>query len=190
MKLECLFQKLDKMLKVKPVILAIDGGSASGKTTLSKIIQQQYDCTVFHMDDFFLRPEQRTEERYNQPGGNVDRERFLEEVLVPLKEKKIVYYRRFDCKSCKLLDPVEINPKSLVVVEGAYSMHPELAVFYDFSVFLEISPELQKERIRERNSPCDAKRFWEKWIPLEEVYFSKFEIKEKCDVVISDLDWF
>ena len=40
------------------------------------------------MDDFFLRPEQRTEERLKEVGGNVDRERFLEEVARPLTNKK------------------------------------------------------------------------------------------------------
>ena len=34
------------------------------------------------MDDFFLRPEQRRPERFAEPGGNVDRERFAAEVLV------------------------------------------------------------------------------------------------------------
>ena len=68
------------------VLVAIEGGSASGKTTLGELLQNVYGCPVFHMDDFFLRPEQRTEARFAQPGGNVDRERFLEEVLIPLRE--------------------------------------------------------------------------------------------------------
>ena len=49
------------------------------------------------MDDFFLRPEQRTPERFSEPGGNVDRERFLSEVLLPLRQGEAVDYRRFDC---------------------------------------------------------------------------------------------
>ena len=32
------------------------------------------------MDDFYLQEYQRTQERYNEPGGNVDRERFKKEV--------------------------------------------------------------------------------------------------------------
>ena len=71
-----LLSQLDKLLADGPIILAIDGGSASGKTTLSDSLANIYDCTVFHMDDFFLCPEQRTQERYAEPGGNVDRERF------------------------------------------------------------------------------------------------------------------
>ena len=56
-----LFTELDRRLAGEaPVRLAIEGGSASGKTTLGKILAERYDCTVLHMDDFFLRPEQRT----------------------------------------------------------------------------------------------------------------------------------
>ncbi|MBQ8758231.1 MAG: hypothetical protein IJZ20_00890, partial [Clostridia bacterium] len=76
-----LFAKLDGMLLTGNVRLAVEGGSASGKSTLGALLESVYDCTVFHMDDFFLRPEQRTPERFAEIGGNVDRERFLSEVL-------------------------------------------------------------------------------------------------------------
>ena len=59
----------------KPVILAIDGRCASGKTTLAAKIQEKTRCGVIHMDDFFLRPEQRTKERLSQAGGNIYWER-------------------------------------------------------------------------------------------------------------------
>lgn len=180
-----LFVKLDRLLEKGPAVVALEGGSASGKTTLGEVLEKLYDCTVFHMDDFFLRPEQRTPQRYGEPGGNVDRERFLEEVLLPLKKKEPVAYRRFDCSSWKLGPLVEVTPKRLTVVEGAYSMHPELAPYYDFSVFLSISPELQRDRIEKRNSPKIAQRFYGEWIPLEQVYFSKTKAQERCGLSIS-----
>ncbi|MBE6932551.1 MAG: phosphoribulokinase [Ruminococcaceae bacterium] len=166
------------------VVFAIEGGSASGKTTLSRLLEQLYDCTVFHMDDFFLRPEQRTPERYKEPGGNIDRERFLEEVLLPMAQNQEVIYRRFDCSTFSLLPPEIIVPQKLTVIEGAYCMHPELAGYYDLSLFLETSPELQKKRIHKRNSPEMAERFFTQWIPLEHRYFDAFQIKERCDYKI------
>ena len=47
----------------KPYIIAIDGPCASGKTTVAAKIAEEWDASVIAMDDFFLRPEQRTEER-------------------------------------------------------------------------------------------------------------------------------
>ena len=85
-RIKILFEEIEKRLEKGPLTLVIDGPSASGKTTLSGMFREKYDCTVFHMDDFFLRPEQRTPERYAEIGGNIDRERFLEDVLIPLKK--------------------------------------------------------------------------------------------------------
>ena len=132
------------------------------------------------MDDFFLRSEQRTPARFAEPGGNVDRERFLAEVLTPLRRGEKIFYRRFDCASMQLQSAVETAPGKLVVTEGAYSTHPELAPYYDLSVFLDISPELQRERISRRNTPEKAKRFFAEWIPMEQAYFSAFDIPARC----------
>ena len=69
----------------RPLRVAIDGGSASGKTTLANRLGQELGCPVVHMDDFFLPPMLRSDDRLNQPGGNVHYERFAAEVLPGLK---------------------------------------------------------------------------------------------------------
>ena len=165
-------------------VIAIDGGSAGGKTTMSKRLEEKYDCTVFHMDDFFLRPEQRTAERLAETGGNIDRERFLEEVLEPLRKNEPVYYRRFNCSTQEIEAPVKVIPKELVVIEGVYSMHPAFEKYYNLSVYLDISPEKQRERIRKRNTMQMAERYFDTWIPLENTYFSESKIKERCDIIV------
>lgn len=179
-----LLAELDKGLAKGKVTLAIEGGSASGKTTLSELLERVYDCTVFHMDDFFLQKHQRTPERFAQIGGNIDWERFLAEVLRPLREEETVKFRRFDCSDMCLTEEKELCPKNLVVVEGAYSMHPELEAHYDLSVFLDITPQLQRERILRRNSPKMAQRFFDAWIPLEQAYFTQTRILQRCGTVI------
>lgn len=179
-----LFAQIDRMLCKDRVVIAIEGGSASGKTTLSEMLEECYDCTVFHMDDFFLRPEQRTEERYAEAGGNIDRERFLEEVLIPLRNNQPVHYRKFDCASLTLSPAVAVMPKKITIIEGVYSMHPAFAGYYDWSVFLDIAPEMQRARIAKRNSPQMADRFYGEWIPLETAYFSTMQVKERCNLSI------
>ncbi len=164
------------------VTVAIEGCSASGKSTLAGLLAELYDCTVFHMDDFFLRPEQRTPARRAEIGGNVDRERFLEEILRPLREGKPIDYRRFDCSSRTVEPPVTVTPKPLTVIEGAYSMHPDLAPYYDLSLFLEVSPSCQRKRILKRNPSPWAERFFEEWIPMELAYFEGMDIKRRCDL--------
>lgn len=180
-----LFAAIDrKTAEQEQVLAAIEGGSASGKTTLAALLEQVYGCKVFHMDDFFLRPEQRTAARLAEPGGNVDRERFAGEVLEPLARGRTVAYRRYDCHSQALGEAVEMVPGPLNIVEGAYSMHPDLAGHYDLSVFLRISPEVQRARILARNGPEAGERFFTRWIPLEERYFAALDPAGRCDLIL------
>lgn len=180
-----LFARIDALIAQRQrVLLAIDGGSAGGKTTLAALLAERYDCAVFHMDDFFLRSAQRTVERLAEPGGNVDRERFLEEVLLPLRAGEMIAYRRFCCADAALLPPEEVRPARLNVIEGAYSMHPLLAPYYDCSVFLSVAPELQRARILRRENEEKAARFFAQWIPMERRYFEEMNVPARCDLML------
>lgn len=163
------------------VIAAIDGRCAAGKTTLAEILQEKLSCAVIHMDDFFLRPEQRTKERLAEPGGNVDYERFSEEVMLPCQKGEDFFYRPYDCHSQTLKEPVEVKSKPITIIEGAYACHPHFYENYDVHIFLDVDKETQLSRIRLRNGEMAAERFENLWIPLEETYISAFDIKEKCE---------
>lgn len=180
-----LFIEIDRALQKKGrLLVAIEGGAAAGKSTLGTLLQKIYDCNLFHMDDFFLRPEQRTPERFRQAGGNIDHERFREEVLLPLTQGSPVSYRRFDCRTFQIQPPVEILPNALNIVEGAYSCHPCLSDAYDLKVFLKIDPQTQAERIRKRNDSACQARFFETWLPLERTYFDTLQIETQCDLIL------
>lgn len=155
-----------------PLIVALDGRCASGKTTLAGRLRDHYGCNVIQMDHFFLRPEQRTPERLSTPGGNVDHERFLEEVLLPLRAGKEFSYRPFDCGTFTFGPPVAVGKNRLTVVEGSYSCHEALSGYYDLRIFLTVDPAEQARRILARNGPEGAELFRSRWIPLEELYFS------------------
>ena len=165
-------------------VVSIDGRCASGKSTLSEILKKEWQAEVIHMDDFFLRPEQRTPERYAAPGENVDHERFLEEVLKPLSEGKEFSYHPFDPSVMALSNEIRtIRPAKVTVVEGSYSQRDDLRSYYDINAVIQIDPVLQKERLEKRN-PERLPMFIEKWIPLEEMYFKTFGIYEKADIIL------
>ncbi|MCD8088578.1 MAG: uridine kinase [Oscillospiraceae bacterium] len=155
-----------------PAVVAIDGRCAAGKTTLARRLGEALSCGVVHMDDFFLRPEQRTAQRLAEPGGNVDYERFLTTVLEPLCRGETVSYRPYDCHSGTLRSPVSVKPAPITIVEGSYSCHPALWVHYCCRVFLTVDRAEQQRRICQRNDPEGLRVFQEKWIPLEERYFA------------------
>ncbi len=171
---QLLKSKIDELLTRKPqVIVAIDGCSGAGKSSLAKELSEYYDCNVLHMDDFFLRPEQRTAKRLLEPGGNVDYERFETEVIIPLLREEMFAYRAYDCKTGCFKDSVSIYPKKLTIIEGTYSLHPRYAKYMDMQVFLKIDESLQRARIKQRN-PDKYERFIHEWIPLEQLYFDAY----------------
>lgn len=180
--LEAVLSEIERVRQEREtVVVAIDGRCASGKTSLAGSLQKALDCSVFHMDEFFLRPEQRTRERYEEPGGNVDWERFKEEVLQHVLNKESFSYRPFDCHTMTLKKAVDAEPTAVTVIEGTYSCHPRLWDSYDLHIFLNVAPEEQLLRIRRRNGK-NAKAFQERWIPLEERYFAACEIENRCEL--------
>lgn len=166
----------------RPLLIAIDGRCTSGKSTLASKLSEKMNASILHMDDFFLRIEQRTPERYKEPGGNVDIERIIE-VIHEYLEHKSISYAPFNCKLNKL-DPVKnIAYKDILIVEGSYSMHRELINFYDYKIFMTVPYDTQIERIRKRNGEKMLNMFIDKWIPLEEIYFKAFKVEEEADIV-------
>ncbi len=176
--------KIEEQLKRKSsIIVAIDGMCAAGKTTLALNLKKKFQGEIIPMDAFFLPKELRTKERYQEPGGNLHVERFIEEVMIPLSEKKPVLYRKFHCQTMEFSDYKEVPGTSLYLIEGTYSMRQELRKLYDLSIFLHCSKEEQARRIQIRNGEKQAVIFQNKWIPLENVYFKKEKIKKYCDIV-------
>ena len=179
-----LFRRIET-LEMPRILVAIDGPAGSGKSTLAAELKARYDCNVFPMDDFFLRPEQRTAQRESEPGGNVDYERFKSEALIPILAHRPFAYRPFDCQTWDFGDEIKIMPNRLAVIEGCYSHHPALVDAYDIKVFLKVGPEEQMRRIALRNAPALVEKFRDIWIPMEKKYFALFDVEKNSDLVFS-----
>lgn len=185
----------------KPLVIVIDGMAAAGKTTAALNLQREIanerrfitqeeiaqKIKIIHMDDFFLPRELRTEARLNEAGGNVHYERFMEEVVTKLKEADSFEYRIFDCHIMDYAGTEKVDASAeVIIIEGAYSMHPYFGKYYDKSIFYEIDVKTQKERILQRNGAKQWEMFCSRWIPMEMRYFKEFGIKEKCDIIVKN----
>ena len=166
-------------------LVALDGPCATGKTTLGGLLSQLYGCPLFHMDDFYLPPERKTAQRLAEPGGNVDAERFGAEVLSPLSRGETVRYRPYRCQTGTLGEEIVVPPTPLAVVEGVYSLRPDLAPHYHIKCFLEVPWDTRRTRLLGRNGADGLERFQKLWIPLEDAYFRALPIRQSCDVVLS-----
>ncbi len=176
--------KIRELLAKKDfVVIAIDGPCASGKSTLAGELHSKLGGNLFHMDDFFLRSCQRTAERLSEIGGNFDRERFLTEVVEPLKRGGTVNYRPYVCYKGEFGDVIPMPPERINIIEGSYSMHPGLQNYADLKIFVTVSPEEQLLRLKKRD-PMLIHRFVNEWIPKENAYFEAFLINDCADMTI------
>lgn len=171
-----------------PVIVAVDGRCASGKTTFAALCAKHFEsCNVFHMDDFFLPYGMRTPERLATPGGNVDHERAKAQLFEPLSRGEGLTFSRFDCSTGALEEPRTFPPARLTIVEGSYSHHPDLAPHSHLKLFLTCDSVEQLRRLSLR-CPEKVEDFKKRWIPMEEAYFKAFSIQEHCDLTVDTTD--
>lgn len=180
------------------LVVAIDGCCASGKTTLAQRLTTDLQGDLIHMDDFFLPLSLRTSERYDEPGGNIHYERFLSQIVQPILAARsphikeppasiqetgwpVLQWNRFACHIGAFApDLCHTLGKPLLIIEGCYCMRPEFWPLYDLSFFIKTSYEEQLRRIQARNGKKCLQMFKDKWIPLENRYFSHYHIAERC----------
>lgn len=181
-----LFAECKRALLAKPsLVVSIDGRAASGKSTLAEMLAPELDASVVHADDFFLPFDMRSEARLSEPGGNIHYERFFAEICERLGTS--FDYGVFDCSCGSLSGKRHVRGAFPVIIEGAYSLSPRFGRYYDISVFLTADLECRLSRIASR-APEKIEMFKSRWIPLEETYFSSYDIEHKADFIIDTTD--
>ncbi len=168
--------------KGQTVIAAVDGRCGSGKSTLGQWLEEQLDCNLFHMDDFYLPFGERISGWEKTASANMDLDRFRRQVLLPVREGAAVDYQAYNAHK-DLYSRTRIAPKQINIVEGSYSHHPAIRDLYDLTIFLTCGPEEQERRLRAREGD-HFESYRTRWIPLEESYFAGYRTEENSGLVI------
>lgn len=180
-----ILRKVKTLLKTKDtVVIAIDGMAASGKTTLASVLAKKLDANVIHTDDFYLPASLRTDEMLNQICCNIDYQRVKDEVISHLNAE--IIYHKFDCKQMQQTEEIKLEPKKVIIIEGAYAMHPKLGKYYDVAIFLKTQSVIQEQRILNRDGVSKLQDYKDKWILLENQYFDKYQIASLADMVFEN----
>lgn len=181
--LQKIVEKIFKVLeKNHTCVLAIDGNSASGKSTLANELSQFFDTRIIHLDDFYLPRD--VKDLNTSFDGNIDLQRFKEEIIDKLFDDSLTY-RAFSCKEQKIVSSSNLSKKELTIVEGSYSLNPYFGKYYDLSIFIKISEETQLKRLKERNKD-NYLDFINKRVVLENRYNSHYGIDKNAMLVIDN----
>lgn len=129
------------------------------------------------MDDF-----------YDPATSSPDRKRLLNQVIERLNNEKTAKYQIYDWREGKLLDWVEIEPGGIVVIEGVFAIHQDLASNYDIKIWVDCPPDLGFMRGIERDKMGDdvdnTDKWISEWMPLEKDYVESQNPKQYADYVI------
>lgn len=162
------------------VIVGIDGLGGSGKSTLAQYIQTNIsNTTIVQMDDF-----------YSSDLGRADRSRIEKEVLVPLSQNLACSYQIYDWRNNKLINGPSIQTGGLVIIEGVFAIHPQLAPYYNYKIWIDCPPEIGFKRGIERDKITDGVDNTEKWqtiwMPDEKKYFETEKPNLYADCILNN----
>ncbi|MFI0914632.1 uridine kinase [Streptomyces abikoensis] len=153
------------------VLAALDGRAGAGKSTLAALLAEHLGgtdrATVVHGDDF-LRPmpdDRRfsldTVEGYH---GYFDWPRLRDQVLAPLTRGR--------------------PARGTVIVEGVLTARPELAGFYDLTVFVDTPSEVCLQRLYARGRTPRREAWIARWRAVEEYYLTSTGLRERAHLTV------
>lgn len=178
MTISSIAEKINSLKKEgQTLLVAIDGRGGSGKSTFAHKLQGFLEnATIVQLDNFAY------------PNGGVDRQRVLDQVILPLKSGREAKYQRFDWKTQKLEEWHTIVPGGIVIIEGVLVLHDSLAKYYDIKIWLECPPAVGFARGVKRDKEeygVDTTRNWlEEWMPEEKQLIAEQNPQQKADIVI------
>lgn len=163
-----------------PLVVAIDGGSGAGKTTLAAHIAEQMDGVAVISTDDFLAP---LAEQTSQPGTEFDWRRLKEQVLLPLAKKQPIDYWRYDRNEPTMQQWLHVTPQRIVIIEGSYSSRLELASYYDVKIWLDAPEHVRLARMVEKDGE-HMRCYWQQYLPKETAYMASYLPQHYAEMVI------
>jgi uridine kinase len=167
-----------------PILIGIDGFGGSGKSTLSKELQLALgNAQVIGIDDFIVKDrllEVSAEEVL------FDRSRLENQVLKPLSEGKTAYHQKLSWVQNELEEPIELKRTKYVIVEGISTLHPDIAHYYDYKIWVDAPVEVAKQRGRQRDAGNENEAYWDVWSANDVAYQAKYHPELTAGFVISN----
>jgi uridine kinase len=185
----------------KVFLVAVDGHGGSGKSLFAKRLADALKTAgvfsdIVPIDGFPLQEKDSdflTLKDYPEVKTpfKIDAQRLIQEVLEPLRSGKVSNYEIRDWWSKNKHTTHTLQPKGLIIVEGSYSLLPELRSYYDFTIFIDTPLKQSRDQAVNRDVSLGADMktnplLWEEiYHPQEVKYMESAKPKEVANLVIS-----
>jgi uridine kinase len=181
----------------RPVVVAVDGGSGAGKTTIAEKLRRLTKIVLVPLDDFYQTVIPESEWPYKtvlqRLNGVFDWSRVRREALEPLRAGRPGRWHAFDFTrglgkegTYGLRNEVtEVAPAPTILVEGSYSASPPLRDLIDFAVLVDVQNKTRHLRTAARGDDTEFLVKWHAiWDAVERHYFQLVCPAESFDLVI------
>ncbi len=157
-----------------PFLVAIDGRSGVGKSTLAHELAGLLDATVINGDDFFAGGTAMRAEPASVLAGECIDWRRLRLVLEMLGSGQPAIFHPFDWTAFDgslSPTPVTLAPRRILLVEGVYSARPELRDMIGLAILIRLDASERDRRLVAREGDIGP---WERqWHRAEDWYFDE-----------------
>ena len=181
---------------VKIPVIAFGGGSGSGKTTICKLIDEEFPnkVTILSLDNYYKNG--KVDEYGNivtdfDHPDSLDLELF-EEDIVKLKNGKTIRVPIYDFKTHKRQKKtIEVKPATIIIIEGILIYMIKHLELYDLKIYIDADMDIRYRRRstrdqKERGRTIDSiNKQWDRDVkPNHNLYVEPF--KKKADIVINN----
>lgn len=156
-------------MKKKPLVIAIAGGTGSGKTTISNLIIERVGCNniavlshdAYYRDRMDLPLKKRAKLNYDHP-DSLETELLVKHVKT-LKKGKTAYMPVYDFTThSRKEETIPIEPQPVILVDGILIFaEKQLRKLFDVKIFVDTDPDIRFIRrlqrdIRERGRTMES----------------------------------
>lgn len=164
------------LLKVGPILIAIDGPAGSGKTSLANQLSNQLSSvTTIHMDDLYNGWEDALTTTLTR--------NLKEWVINPLTQRQSVNYQKFDWSINQYGSSVEVRDIKLLILEGVGAAQAIIRENADLTIWIEVGPQIGLARVLNRDGD-QLLPYMLKWQERESAHFLKDQTKENCQIFV------
>lgn len=168
-----------------PFLVAIDGRSGVGKSTLAAGLARALHGVCIEGDDFYAGGVDLRQDSAETLAGVCIDWRRQRVVLEALKNGQAAAYAPFDWEALDgslAAHLVRVEARDVLLFEGVYSARPELRDLVDLAVLVRVSEAERQQRLLAREGEISA---WERqWHRAEDWYFDSIAPEGSFDLVV------
>jgi uridine kinase len=161
----------------KTRVIAIDGRSGAGKTSLAARLRVELGAPVVSLEELY--------------GGWDGLERGIDllvfEVLEPLSAGRAARVPRYDWGAAAWGTPWVLEPPDVLIVEGVGAGARRAAVYVNTVIWIAAPESVRKKRALDRDGATFAP-YWEIWAAQEDAMLTREHTPDRADLVISATD--